>query len=918
MILEKLEIFGFKSFANKTTILFNQPISGIVGPNGCGKSNILDALKWVMGERSVRSIRGETMEDIIFSGTSSKKGFNFAQVKITFDNQHKVFNIDAPKVVLSRRFDRDGQSYFSINDQRTSLKYFYELLLDTGLGKSAYSFMEQGRMDMILSSRPEERRYLFEEAAGISRFKAHQEEAEKNLQQTRINLVRLQDRLHDLDKELRIKQENAKKTREYNELRTQYKEHDLTIKYLSILESVNKKSTLEASLEKKNHAKEKLLQKILLSEEKLTILSEEKEVDQNNLHSKDTDNKLHKEKIHQYQIKIQNLDFQKRSFEEETKSLIQKLEEIKKRIEKFNFDLNKQNQFQFDLKNKIENLIVEQKNVDKSMIKIKEEKQDLETKLETFRKQVIYSREELKLLRKELEKVIVNLLEVLQIQKNKWEKERIIENKKDSLHYIKSFMESLYSIVLSSEIDIKKLSALIQNTLQGKKNMILDKIHYISNVDSEIFDILLNKTGIHSQKEALDKKIIQTEQKIELLEKNITITEVQIREQQEWLHKQITHKEKLQSEIRSSTIQKDSSLEQKENIKTFILHEEKQKKFFKDKLQDKEKNIIQINKEIDDVKISISKLKKSVETEIEQIDKISKKILLSSEIYTKLVDKISGDREVIDRYLSHVQSIELDINTVQIHLDTMKQNIYNEHSFTYEELLQKFDKKKSSINIVKEKKLLNEIQIKIKSIGSINPLALEELETLKELYTHNKSQLQDILDAEKSVLKVIMDISAESLKLFLETFKQIQENFKYTFTHLFAGGEANLYLVDDEKPLESGIDIKVQPPGKKLRSIRLLSGGERALTAIALLFAVYLVRSSPICVLDEIDAPLDDYNLTRFLNFLDHFKEKTQFILITHNKKTMAKADYLYGVTMQDSGISKLVEMKLKNFSKVN
>ena len=257
MTLKELEILGFKSFADKTKISFSTSVSGVVGPNGCGKSNVLDSMKWVLGEKSVKTMRGEKMEDVIFAGTATRKAANFAQVSLTFDNRLRFLNIDTDDVKVGRRLYRDGQSQYFINDSRVALKEIEDLFRDTGVGKSSYSFMEQGRMDQILSSKPEDRRLIFEEAAGVSRFKAQREDAEKNLENTQLNLTRVQDIQRELERELKIKEAQAKKTAEYNALMAKYKDHDLKIRYLMVRDSNDKLEDLKEKLSRRHGEKEK-------------------------------------------------------------------------------------------------------------------------------------------------------------------------------------------------------------------------------------------------------------------------------------------------------------------------------------------------------------------------------------------------------------------------------------------------------------------------------------------------------------------------------------------------------------------------------------------------------------------------------------------------------------------------------------
>ena len=310
MVLKELEISGFKSFANKTVIRFEHAVTAVVGPNGCGKSNILDAVKWVLGERSVKAIRGENKEDVIFSGTDQRKAVNYAEVQITFDNRQRLFSLDRDEVKIGRRLYRDGQNQYLLSDQRVTLKEIENLLMDTGVGKSSYSFMEQGRMDMILSSKPEDRRSIFEEAAGISRFKSQRQEAERNLENARVNMTRVEDILRELERELKIKTAQAEKTKKYNTLKESMQKHDLKIRLLTIEELGNQLKEKDQKLKKRLAQQEKLRQKSIQTEDKIQQSHAQQQQIQEQLHQKNITNQVSREKLHRAKFKSRSFKTQ--------------------------------------------------------------------------------------------------------------------------------------------------------------------------------------------------------------------------------------------------------------------------------------------------------------------------------------------------------------------------------------------------------------------------------------------------------------------------------------------------------------------------------------------------------------------------------------------------------------------------------
>lgn len=912
MVIKELEIQGFKSFATKTRLTFDRPITAVVGPNGCGKSNILDALKWVLGEKSVKSIRGESMQDVIFSGTDTKNPANFAQVSLTLDNSGRVFDLAMNEVKLSRRVYRDGQSQYFINDSRVTRRELEHLLMDTGLGKTSYNFMEQNRMDMILSSKPEDRRIIFEEAAGISRFKAQREEAEKNLENAQLNITRLQDIISELEREVKLKTGQAEKTEKYNKLLEDQKEHDLRIKYLNLRKTETSLIELDEKLQKKLQDKEKIKQKIIQLEEKVMLFEKDRDQKQQELHQKDITNQVSREKIAQWQNLLEEQKTRRELLVKEKENIAQQMSLHEKRLKNLRTDLNGQNQLTLELDVRLEDAQATINDLQQKSDRALEQIENLKKEREAYMGEEAAQNATLLELRAEHESVIQELLIALKQEKENWQKheQEQLRLQKDVTEAITGIETDLQSIIDNAKDgkavtlgDLRKIQTAFKN-----RNL-AEEIGRLGLLGQSLRHLLFEKGGIHSKKEELDEEIKKAQSRLgelDELKKNCdeeisAARDRQIKAQQE--------QETIRGDLKSFEVQKTSIKEREKNLNDQVKHEEASVKFFKEKYNYTEDQILFIDQEARRLEGDINNLKTGIEKEVSKIESLEKQIARIDEQREKIHKQIFQENEKNSTLFEAVNELEIKHGTLMAGKEALIQEVFNDYNLTYAELEEQFSN--SRINLDKEKEKISEIQQKIEELGPINPLAIEELKTVQKLYDHNETQLNDIVDAKKNILAVIEEIHEKSEKLFLDSFGQIQQNFQSSFQKLFKGGQVKLELQDADKPLESGIDIQVQPPGKRPKSLRVLSGGEKTLTAIALMFAIYLVRSSPFCVLDEIDAPLDDQNVGRFLTLLNDFLSKSQFILITHNKKTMAHADAIFGVTMQEPGVSRLLSVEL-------
>ncbi|MCQ9205225.1 MAG: AAA family ATPase [Omnitrophica bacterium] len=1052
MHLKEVNILGFKSFPEKTSLSFGTGVTVVVGPNGCGKSNIFDGIKWALGEQSPKSLRGSKMEDVIFSGTQNYPPLNYAEVILTFCNEDRYLPIDYKEVSICRRLYRSGESQYFLNKNIVRLKDIQELFMGTGVGESTYSFVEQGKIEIFLSYKPEDKRLIFDEASGIVKYKERKKEALRRLQDTDENLLRLEDILSELRRQIRYLERQAAKAKRYKKVQKELIEVEKDIAALQFVELRDKNKKI---LEELNIFKEKEAQKNSRLKEvnsqweesnsqlKLLRASLERAATaivslRAQIESSDSHIAIGRQRINEIQQRNSNLELTKKNLEErlklqqlrnkeETERLaaiansVKNIEEVLKKIEldkeslKARIEKAKKGttrekttildlegrkvQFRntfIELQTKLSSLSNRKKRLllDKSKLQalLQENKESIQRAeqefakaensleaLEDRRDNLVNNEKELsssieslkaKLIDKEKELLELNATyEFLKDLRIKYEtfsvKKKItvifdeepkginklvaslqdVEFKKEGDSYraqievkVVSFEEKqLEEKMASVQIEIRNLKS-GQQDLEGRKNKLVENISVENEQLQKARSQLQEKT---QQKNNLRREAQRFEEEFELLadEEKITLEDMddcqfkqgQIKgelsvcedkldkanesllEVQEIISNGSENTKEMDIEIMRNLSQIQSSHKEKESLSSKIT-------FFKDEINNIVNNLEQIEKEEEE---SISRIKsfneqlKRLEDKIKD-DKIKieectlRKKGLEEEEAT-LNTRSDELRELIASFEKEIQEVkdsahnkELQIQSVEYEKQKIKDylrqvyNIGSDVSFA--------DSSSKDRQILLQEKI--SLQGKVKSLGEVNLVAIEEFEELRKRENFLDTQKQDLITSKENLKKAISKINRTSKDIFLETFTKIEGEFKKNFRFLFNGGKANLVLVDPDNVLESGVEIEVQPPGKKLQNVSLLSGGEKALTAIALIFAIFTVKPSPLCVLDEIDAPLDEANVDRFNHLLRQFSASTQFIIITHNKKTMSNASCLYGITMQEKGISKLVSVK--------
>ena len=1180
MYLKRIEMQGFKSFADKTVLEFKPGITTVIGPNGSGKSNISDAIRWVLGEQSMKSLRGAKSEDIIFAGTQARKSLGFAEVSIVIDNNDNKLPIEYSEVTVTRKIYRSGETGYFINKVPCRLKDILELFMDTGIGKDGYSIIGQGKIDEILSNKSEDRRHIFEEAAGIVKYRTRKQESEKKLEQTKLNLLRINDILAEIEANIEPLKLQSDKAKQFLDLREELKSIEVGLfiyninTYKEKLEQLVKdediitsqKEAEDSKMEALQASKEELRQVVdditaqienmqnigFESSNKIEKINSEigisNERIQNNSANKqrleaeilEVKNRIEELKEEQKQKleKKTNLTSNKEKFEKELAEKETELAELSKKLSAKELEIEGKKQIVQDnidkkyelaaeintqdvnyenlekrkkqLKNEIDSVISEldstrygKNEISKGFYDIESKRNIAVEKLEKSVQAKEQNMQKLKQYEDEISKLTYTqrmkqarhqfLIETEKEKEgyNKTVKSLLVACDKDSnlnkgIHGVLANLisvekeyetaiemclgQSLQNVVTSTEQDAKKMIEYLRTnslgrasflpiaSVQGKKLDKLTKMDGVIGIASDLvkckkeyeqiilsllgrtvvvedmdtaialakkdkysFRIVTLKGDIISSSGSISGGSVQTKtvnilgrsREIEDLEKELKKLEKQIAdktaEKEEYassIGDSIEQTAKLEKELQEIEIvyatEKQKMVAVEENItrlenrlaklKEEVTQTEKQKeenRLLKEQKEaeiqeltqqieelnkvieefalnnkDNQKYIDDLNFDITNLKISVTSFDESESSIEEMVERISQdiknneqsienknqNILAITEENTKLEQTITEYNNQIEQIKQEVtnsgtkveelkqeriakneklvnteneiqsqfstleslkeQIIKLDVKKTKLEQDLQQvvESLWNEYELTPNST----EEYQKPNNVATAQKQVNSLRNKIKDLGSINIDSIEEYKKTKERYDFMSEQRLDLENTASKLRKIIGDMTTTMQNQFKEKFELINKNFNEVFTELFNGGKAELILENEENILECGIDIRVQPPGKKLQNMMLLSGGEKAFTAIALLFAILKINPAPFCILDEIEAALDDVNVYRFAEYLKKFCKQTQFLVITHRKGTMEAGDSVYGVTMEENGISKLLSIKLK------
>lgn len=1180
MFLKRLDIVGFKSFAERISVEFVNGVTAVVGPNGSGKSNITDAIRWVLGEQSAKSLRGAKMEDIIFAGSDSRKPLNFAEVTLTLDNEDHFLPIDYNEVSVTRRIYRSGESEFLINKQSCRLKDIVDLFMDSGLGREAFSIISQGKVEEILNSKAEERRSIFEEAAGVLKYKTRKKKAETKLFETQDNLNRVNDILHELENQLEPLKIQSSIAKEYLQKKEELEQYEVAL-IVKDIEDLNKRWNelkqkidlqkdqevqLFTSIQQREEEIDKLkveiseldqhithLQNVLLhTSEELEKLEGQKEVLKERKKNAGQNEEQLKKNIEEIKQRLARFTQDRNTYEKELKTLQdekseltsilkekEKLlqlfsEDVEEKIETLKSDyiellnakagskneknyieqqlmqqeakleklvhenekfieerhevINKKekiNQSLTLLRNEIENLVSiyrnEQKELESALNQYKKSESDLYKAYQYIqqaksRKELLEEMEddyagffqgvkEILKVKDELTGIVGAVAELIQVSK---EYEVAIEislgnamqhivveneaNAREAIQFLKrhSYGRATFlplSVMKGREIPPSVLKSIENHpsyvglavqliTFDSKYNNIFN--HLLGNVivakdlkganelakhlqyryrivtlEGDVVNPGGSMTGGGSKQktssllsrktelERIKNQLVHMEETTKKLEEKVKTLKEKVNNQEEKLQQVQSKGEELREQEQQLKDQlKDIEWEEKNVNERLSLYDQEKKTLDEERtrltarqkelevmLEEYESKIQQLDREINslsekkssdqtekesimqeiqELKISLAKKVEQVNHAENQLKQINKEIeenenrlsMYENDLHLlqqEIVENVSGEsvleeeaklkamkknetmeaisqhreerlvlqqqREDIEIELKELKRLhkavsdslkdeEVKLNRMDVELENKLDHLREEYMISYEAAKEQFP---LTVPYEEAQKKVKLIKKSIDELGTVNLGAIEEYERVAERYEFLLEQKNDLQNAKDNLFQVIDEMDEEMKKRFEETFQAISSHFESVFQSLFGGGRAELKLTDPNDLLHTGVEIVAQPPGKKLQNLGLLSGGERALTAIALLFSILKVRPVPFCVLDEVEAALDEANVARFSQYLKAFSKETQFIVITHRKGTMEGADVLYGITMQESGVSKLVSVRLED-----
>ncbi len=807
MKFKKIEIVGFKSFYDKTTFLIEDGLTGVVGPNGCGKSNIVESLRWCMGETSAKSMRGSGMEDVIFSGTSNRPEKNISEVSVTIENQDK----DGPlqyrndeEIIVSRKIERDKGSKYFMNGKEVRARDAQTFFADLSTGAHSPSLISQGKIGALVTSKPSERRSVLEEAAGISGIHARRHEAEVRLNAAENNLKRADELKKQQEKQLENLRKQAEEATRYKIISKEIKSIEAGLFYLKL----------------KKIEEEKLIISEKLSEQEDEVSAIKIDLNHNNTLLEEENNRLAplRDKKMENLAKLQKLNLEMTSLEEEESRVKGLQVKLKKSLETIDSDISREKSISLDASLN-EKRIFEEKNV-----LLNTEKQLLETENSLMR-EVNNSKQSLKKLQDKLEEIIRKIENIIDDEK---------KLTKDIFYELKDLVNK---ITLSQE----EYASLYGKNETIKSDSIKRK-ERIKNIDVE----LENWKNLKRNSEKMLLELTDRKSKISI---------------------EINENEKNPEKIATN---KGQNIQNLENTK-------KRSEELGEELSKAEEKYNLINENLKDIQEKFTMLRENKARNEATIDGINQR---KKDLIYSLKNELSIENE--NSLLSFS-----DLNNLEV---------------------------KNFPTIERQEEKLEKIKKQREALGSVNLRADEETKRYKEDIQKMEDERADLYTAIVKLKTSIDELNQKGREKLLDAFTKVNRKFNEVYIKLFNGGNAKLELVDSDDPLEAGLDMLVSPPGKRLQSITLLSGGEQALTALSLIFAVFLVNPSPICVLDEVDAPLDDANVTRFCALLDELVKitKTRFIIISHHALTMSRMHRLYGVTMPEKGVSQLVAVDLQ------
>ena len=979
MYLKQINAYGFKSFADKLDINLDNRITCIVGPNGSGKSNVVDAVRWVLGEQSVKQLRGDgSISDVIFSGSKSRNPLNVATVELVFDNSDHYLNVPYTDISIKRKVFRTGENEYFLNGDRCRLKDIINLLMDSGIGKESYNIISQGEVDKIISNSSMDRRVIIEDAAGIVKYKKRKEEALKKLDKTHNNLDRVNDIILELETQVEPLKEQSEKAQEYLDNKESLKQLEVALlafdiyndseevkRLKEVLEKLEDKLSLENVSSNNDDIEIEKLNKLLFDKEKILkeynakLLEIVEECEKIN-----TKKRILEEKAKNTDIEAnKTLLLEKLDKKAELDSLISVLEneinETKNSLSKKNEELISSSNILDTTKNRKRLSVLDYSKLEQEIISTSHKINSLNLELDngsTIPLQVkkVLSNTNLFGIYNTIGNVIsidskyTKALEVASLSNRNF---IITENEaasKNAINYLKDNRLGRATFFPLSVIKPRYIDSNSLNILENDSNY-LGILSNLLDYDSKYSNIIENQFGTVVIATNLDGANIlarKTNHKYKIVTLDGDVVNVGGSMTGGSLNKasrsNITIRQELEV-LESKKVSLDEDKVSLSNLIDKISHEiedieeshfelDREKVSIEQKLNEQNKNLSSKYEEREIIKQDIESLNDvvldSVDSKVQELiklyydtvatrDTVKNKISTLTEEIKDIKDKLENLSNEYKVKNSTIRTLEKEKNDLNIKISKLELGLDNylntlsvEYSLTYEKAREEYE-----LEVDREfaKEQVNKYKSNIRALGMVNLAAIEEYERVSTRYEFLCKQRDDLSNAETSLLDIMREMDGVIKEEFFNTFKRVNEEFGKVFKELFSGGYAELKLTNPDDILTTGVDIVASPPGKKLSSITLLSGGEKTLTAISLLFAILNVREVPFCLFDEVEAALDEANVIQFGKYLSHYKDKTQFLIITHKKKTMEYADTLYGITMQESGVSKLVSVKLND-----
>ena len=966
MFLKRIELQGFKSFADKTVIQFDQDITGIVGPNGCGKSNVNDAIRWVLGEQSVKSLRsGTNMSDIIFSGSEYRKPVNMARVTLVFDNSTRVFDSDFDEIEITRQILRaNNEASYFINKTPCRLKDINDLVMDTGLGKDSLSIITQGNISSFADAKPEDRRSLFEEAAGVAKYKKRKKVSLSKLEQTKENLDRLQDILDELERQIGPLEKQAKKAEKYISLRDKLSKIEISVlvedidQYNEKINQINKELFDIQAMHTSENA-ELLKQETRLENIRKEMYALDKQI--NELQGKYTkameeNYQLERRKIEQdekrkYMLKVAD----KKARQKEIQAMLEEArfeyQDRHQRLMQTQQDLNNRRNIVNDLKTKISKARYESDQANNILTQLQNRRQVLENMMKQpfAHQQGVRSVMQAKNSLSGVYGVVSELL---------------IAHADKALAVNAALGGSIYQIITKNEADARNAISFLKRNRSGRATFLPLSVCHPRKMNEQVITIASTSPGfLGFASECVDCKEIFDPVKERLLGNVIVVDTLQnaneTAKRLRYAYKIVTldgdivhtggsmtggvtknqstpvtmrqELDTINAKIEGQKIKADSCLNetdiltqklQKENDAIVTLQIElakleniyatKKAKYDSILAEYQELGVdIEENAELaqDDLVVQMSKMHAVLDSLSLEIQSLRQSRFDKGNDAEQLENQIRLVRREMNSKQSQIHNYEMEIVKVKTQLENALNRLSTDYEMTYEYALTK----KEDVEIESAKEEVIQLRQSISRLGNVNLDAPNEYKEVKERFDFMTSQKEDLEKASQQILAAIDEMDKTMISQFTEMFNKINAELDGVFKAMFGGGRASLSMVDPDDVLNTGIDIDVQPPGKMVKNIQTFSGGEKALIAISVLFAILKARTMPLCIFDEVEAALDQANVERFARYLSHYRGQSQFIAVTHRPGTMEQCDTLYGVTMQKDGVSKVLKVQLKD-----